>query len=60
MSAIALLIQTLTGLIGLTNSLAATLLVKKQNAEMTPEEEAAFDNLAATEMQQPWWKKSTD
>lgn len=58
MSDTLLVIQTLSGLIGLGNTIRASLEVKKQNGEMTPEEEAAYDAATALEMSQPWWKKS--
>jgi hypothetical protein len=60
MNAILTLIQTLTGLIGLATSIRTTLEVKRQNGEMTPEEEAAYDAMVKAEMEQPWWKKSDE
>lgn len=60
MGTILVLIQTLSGLSGLINSIRSTLEVKKKNGEMTPEEEKAYDDYVAAEMQQPWWKKSSE
>ena len=60
MEPISLSIQALTALIAGVNSLRQSLEIRRQNREMTPEEEAAFDAAVAGEMSQPWWKKSTD
>lgn len=60
MDPITLAIQALTGLINATSLLAKSLQIKRENGEMTPEQESAYDAAAAAEMKQPWWKKSTE
>ena len=54
----ATLLGWLTFASSLVREIRATLEVKRQNKELTPEEEAALDAHDAEEMNQPWWKKS--
>ncbi len=47
-----------TGLLQVVDKLMTILAVKKQTAEMTPEQEAEYDALVKSRVTQPWWQPS--
>lgn len=53
-------LAALSGLLKAFDVIAAWLKTKRENAEMTPEQEAEFDAYTAERMKMPHWKPSDE